>query len=770
MREGRSWLKLLLACLLVGSLALAGCSGDDGSMGPAGPAGPEGPAGPAGPEGPAGQDGADGTDGTDFVLPEGEFVGLVNCSTCHGTSTAVADWKGSKHANQGSHTADTCSVACHNPLGDSFTAGAAFGISSPSVVGCESCHGPGSSHYGIGPIPIASPRTDVCAQCHSTLPESHLKHHPFADQIGERFVTSRHANQGARAGFCSACHSHEGGVELLAMGRMTSTPELQTAYTAATAQAYSLPVGSSTIVGVTKKTCATCHDSHQTALRGDGDITAAMLGATGTTTQEATVVFSAEFNLCTACHMVDLDVVNTGTGGNGRFLYSYELSDKYTSANLLNAETGTFDMSTAPFYHDGASGNGRTFADTHFGGTIMEHLVNFNGSAADITITGYNINAGAKSACTTCHDPHTAGKMLSIESSSTIDYSDQLDNKAVSYAEGLGAFHNSYQTTVAYRQAGCAPCHTGDNFASVTLGQTPNEAWGWGTIGCRSCHDLAVPNATPAANDSAAFAQVREFGEAHVFKFATGVEVAAANLGVNQVCFECHKGRTPGVDVAALADPATGTQNYTISYLHYAPSFAILYGNDSKMVATYAGKTYAGQFQHYDGAKFGCVDCHDVHNTNGNHAATNKMTTSSSCVGCHGSGSFVDAAALQARLEAYSVRLLDTVLASMLNYTPQTGFSGTLDATLAALAAETDPAVQRDMLMTYIQGRTNFFPNKAIAHAATTWKVFTYEDGAPHGQTHGHGGSWAHNSKFARQVMYDAIQSLGGDLTGLARP
>jgi hypothetical protein len=82
-----------------------------------------------------------------------------------------------------------------------------------------------------------------------------------------------------------------------------------------------------------------------------------------------------------------------------------------------------------------------------------------------------------------------------------------------------------------------------------------------------------------------------------------------------------------------------------------------------------------------------------------------------------------------------------------------------------------DREAQADSLMEYIGARNKYFPNKAVAFAAAgVWKVFTYEDGAPHGQTHGHGGSWAHNSKFARQAMYDAIEDLGGDLTGLTRP
>jgi len=756
--------RLLLLAMLVLSLGLlVGCEGDDGDDGAAGAAGAAG----ASAYEIAKANGFTGTEAEwlaslEAAPPAGNYVGLVNCSTCHGTSTAVAGWVKSKHAMNSDHSVDTCSTACHNPLGDMADMETAFGVApSGTVVGCESCHGPGSGHVGVGPIPTPAPREDVCGKCHTDIDAvGHLSHHPFADQIAERFVTSRHAVQHARTEFCSACHSHEGGVALLGMGRQTSLSDLEDVYNeASVGDIWMLPEGSDTIFGVTTKTCATCHDAHETELRGDGDITAKMLGyATSSTTQEATVVYSAEFNLCTSCHMVELDVnpapttdnhtVTDGVGNNGRLVFEYTLSDAYSAANLVDATSGTYDFTKKVFYHDGASGNGRTMIDTHFGGQILSHLVDFQGGNTDITIKGYNVYPGAASACTTCHDPHTAGKLLSIDSSSTIDYADQLDNQAVSYAEGLGDFHNSAQTTAAYRQNGCAPCHSGDQFAATTYGVAPSEAWDWKTIGCRACHDLAVANEVPAANNSAAFAEVRTFLENKEFKFNSGAIATVADLGVNQICFDCHKGRE-----AVKATAGTTTNVYDVSYLHYAPSMAILFGNDSKMVPTYAGKSYAGRFTHYDGEKFGCVDCHDVHNTEGNHVVHNKMQNPAfDCNGCHQTGAFVDAAGLQARTVAYGERLRATIIATYNN--------------------RFDPDIDEDQFHEIMAARGAASNMKAndLAFATSVYKGFNYEDGSPHGTEHGHGGSWAHNSRFARQAQYDAIQSLGGDLTGLVRP
>lgn len=716
--------------------------------------------------------GSGGSAVTDPTAEEPDAIGTNACQTCHA----------------GAHTDASAVLRNIGPPDfiDTLVAPLAADETIYSVThDCEACHGNGQFHANAPAnvaVPVPEPTRETCATaaCHGS-------------QV-EKFVSSRHANQSARAGYCSACHSHQGAVEYFEEiigedGQLTTNTELETLYNAATISIYQLPVGSDTIDGVTRKNCSTCHTPLTLALRGaEDDIATGLLPANGSTATVDTTrtVFSKEFNLCTACHMVDLTATfDDEAGYDERGMYLYQLSDAYTASNLLDNGSGTFDLTKAPFYHDGDSGNGRTLVDTHFGGDIMEHLVLFNGSTDIITIKGYNINPGSEDACTICHDPHTAGKMLSIDSSSTFDYADQLDNLAVGYAEGLGDFHTDYLGDAFSRintSASCMPCHSGNAFLELIQGETISDN-NWKVVGCRSCHELDQPNATANTNDSAAFAAVREFPAGYEFKFnaTAAAPVPVADLGVNQVCFECHKGRTPGVDVAALPDPAAGTMNYTISYLHYAPSMAILFGDESKMVATYntvlsGGRTYAGRFVHAgDGQEYGCVDCHDVHDTDGNHAYENKMITDSYCAGCHDAG---DVTAFQARTQAFSERLLDEILADMLaidtTVAPGSDLNATLKAKIVSLQDSTYPnadfASQDEELMAYIQERQAYFPNKTVAHAATTWKIFTYEDGAPHGQTHGHGGSWAHNSKFARQMMYDAIQSLGGSLTGLTRP
>ncbi len=125
-------------------------------------------------------------------------VGVGVCVNCH-TRTA-SDWMTTKHANTdgnlfypGSPTTGlvqaggAACIACHDPNGDSgnLTPGYTGNVARP-VIGCESCHGPGSLHAdagGAGPISLVSNTTPstwgggvrvsgqfaMCTNCHELL-------------------------------------------------------------------------------------------------------------------------------------------------------------------------------------------------------------------------------------------------------------------------------------------------------------------------------------------------------------------------------------------------------------------------------------------------------------------------------------------------------------------------------------------------------------------------------------------------------------------------
>jgi hypothetical protein len=151
---------------------------------------------------------------------------MATCATCH--LTVIADWLTTKHANLntpgdlysvGSPTLGqigTC-TNCHDPNGDSGSLTAGFtgagGILRP-VIGCESCHGPGSLHAsagGTGPISLLSNTTGtvswgtgtvavsgqfvMCTSCHELLDSSGTGTAPAAHDPAGTDATSASGDQ-----------------------------------------------------------------------------------------------------------------------------------------------------------------------------------------------------------------------------------------------------------------------------------------------------------------------------------------------------------------------------------------------------------------------------------------------------------------------------------------------------------------------------------------------------------------------------------------------
>lgn len=122
----------VLAMLLLATVYVGGCSGDDGKDGATGATGADGKQGPAGEDGasgvdgaagPAGTDGANGVDGEQGpagVAPDGTLS--TSClGPCHGFNGVVEEWKTSRHyatyiANLGGDevTTWTGATACGN--------------------------------------------------------------------------------------------------------------------------------------------------------------------------------------------------------------------------------------------------------------------------------------------------------------------------------------------------------------------------------------------------------------------------------------------------------------------------------------------------------------------------------------------------------------------------------------------------------------------------------------------------------------------------------
>lgn len=305
------------------------------------------------------------------VVPQAQTVGITNCAQCH--EALKADWLAGPHGNAGQSpdvvtgSAPAC-VQCHNPNGDGNLMPAAFGVGASAVVGCETCHGGGQYHSGLGPIPTPTPDFTVCSSCHNdTIPH-------FGTDQGGLFAQSKHAAGEAVAGRatlyarCSMCHSDEG------FRQYAQVHARQGGYDYLNQAFASEPAKESWSV----VQCRTCHDSHT------GQLRAAPGGG-----------FSQEFNLCTSCHMVfvtptgDLDPAVYGTSiadlDAGKLEYHHPLANKYGSYEGI-------------------------ISDTHFAGAFPTFTEDADGNhiyAAHEAKVGYGIDVTAADACTSCHNAHS---------------------------------------------------------------------------------------------------------------------------------------------------------------------------------------------------------------------------------------------------------------------------------------------------------------------------------------------------------------------------
>jgi hypothetical protein len=229
-----------------------------------------------------------GSGGSDVGEPgDVDTVGISNCSVCHEvavkTFVDALDTPASNGMNERSNAhgnangrppltyygndAGDCS-GCHDPAGDGTTLFEKFGASSERPVpGCESCHGGGSAHRGVGPIPYPNPDIERCADCHNA-------HGNNIDTLqGDYNLTSHATHSHGSSAKCQRCHTHEGA---LAFGDDATGNK-------AVMDALADPALTETGPMV----CATCHDEHYFGFRipldwsFDGD---------------------PQFDLCTSCH------------------------------------------------------------------------------------------------------------------------------------------------------------------------------------------------------------------------------------------------------------------------------------------------------------------------------------------------------------------------------------------------------------------------------------------------------------------------------------
>lgn len=275
-------------------------------------------------------------------------------------------------------------VQCHSATTEALTGQtivAQYQLSSPhnrEGLGCESCHGSGAQHQGIGPIPYRAPDADRCASCHNGASLT-----AAATNANTTFADSLHAsaqNATHQSATCQRCHTHEGALLSNIAGY---TGDYGVISNVAYQQTVPFPQS-----GYSTFKCATCHE-HGGGLRA---VKARYNNLYNTVdTLNGTIVSwdpnnnrkVDQFDLCTSCHTYQTN--------------SY--SDAGTNKNMLLADgsaaiTGTTSKTVTgrAGYHD--TSWYRLIATTHYDNPLTG-LGDYDPiSKTDVVLTPGNIIEG----------------------------------------------------------------------------------------------------------------------------------------------------------------------------------------------------------------------------------------------------------------------------------------------------------------------------------------------------------------------------------------
>jgi hypothetical protein len=236
------------------------------------------------------------------------------------------------------------------------------------------------------------------------------------------------------------------------------------------------------------------------------------------------------------------------------------------------------------------------------------------------------------------------------------------------------------------------------------------------------------------------------------------------------LCIECHQGRESTNSVnAALKGKELDTADGKISFknIHYFAAGATLFGNDAKGAYQYDGKEYLGRNMHAAGFDT-CVGCHSTHElevkvdkcatchaaaADPNDPETYRMQNSTADY--DGDGDTTEG--IYGEIETMREKLFEAMVAYTAAHTDTVGITYSA-ASYPYFFVDKDGDGKPDVDDKGATIRYNTWTPR-LMRAAYNYQYAMKDTGA-----------FAHNGKYVLQFLYDAIEDLGGDVTGLTRP
>jgi hypothetical protein len=249
-------------------------------------------------------------------------------------------------------------------------------------------------------------------------------------------------------------------------------------------------------------------------------------------------------------------------------------------------------------------------------------------------------------------------------------------------------------------------------------------------------------------------------------KFPSGAVLDIGNADAN-LCLTCHQGRESMVSVSAaiarsgLKDDQVAGPDNPLRFLnpHYFGAGATLMGDEAKGMYEYANKDYNGRTLH-PAPNNTCVACHDVHT---------QAVKVDQCAGCHQGVTTVDDVVNTVRKPGDTVDyngngnttegfgqeikgMQDALYASIQNYAKAT----------AKQAIVYSPSSYPYFFID-TNGNGQVDPDEANSkNAFTNWTPRLLRAAYNLQWAQKDPGQFAHNFYYVDQVLYDALQDLGG--------
>ncbi|MEZ4517099.1 MAG: hypothetical protein R3C44_09785 [Chloroflexota bacterium] len=419
----------------------------------------------------------------------------------------------------------------------------------------------------------------------------------------------------------------------------------------------------------------------------------------------------------------------------------------YTAMQTYATEvSGTpilYDVSSYPYF----------FTDLDGDGTIADDDGGYNAWTARLAKAAYNYQVSLKDPGAFAHGGKYIIELLydGIEDLNQA-IAEPVDLSAASRIDH-GHFAGSEEAFRHWDEEGgvvpgtCAKCHSATGLPQFVAEGVAISNPASNGLNCATCH-----------ND------LQEFTvhEINSVTFPSGSSVSFDDPAAN-LCISCHQGRESTVSVNRLIGDKDGdTVDEALRFLniHYFAAGATLFGTDVKGAYEFTGQEYNGQLEHVPGYDT-CIECHSIHELEVEYE---------SCGDCH--------EGVETQEDLKTIRVND------IDYDGdgdvEEGIYGEVDTMRQALlAAITDYAVNTTgTAIVYNSARYPYWFADADGNGEVngdegsfaTWTpnllraAYNYQDSIKDP------GGFAHNGQYLMQILYDSINAVGGDTSGMTRP